>query len=424
MHSNQRAIYNNQNTNKVVVKGRRFGLTSGGALYCIESLLSGRKKKALWVDTVNRNLDLYVERYFEPVLNQIPAHLWTWRQVKKEMEIQAPDGRAYIDFRSADAPESAEGYGYDLIFLNEAGIILKDESLWYNTVSPMTLDYPDCEVIIGGTPKGRNLFFKLAKKAQEDPNWEYFHYSTYGNPYLDEEMIDELADNMPEHVRKQEILAEFLESGGSVFRNIKNCIRGSLEEPMPGKSYKAGIDLARKRDYTVITILDNNNHLVAYERFTDIAWGVQKERIKRLLTKYSAAALVDSTGVGDSIFSDLQDAGLSVEPFDFTSKSKVNLIDNLIIATEQGEISFPNIPELISELELFEYDLTSLSIKYSAPAGFHDDFVISLALAYQMASHRPFQYTYHFANKDSRKFKSIFEMEKEYQKRGMYTRER
>src|SRR5690606_2173367 len=126
----------------------------------------------------------------------------------------------------------------------------------------------------------------------------------------------------------------------------------------------------------------------------------------------------------DSIFSDLQDAGLTVEPFNFTSKSKVNLIDNLIIATEQGEISFPNIPELINELELFEYDLTSLSVKYSAPAGFHDDLVIALALAYQMASHRPFQYSYHYASRDSRKYKNIFEMEREYQKTGKWTRER
>jgi len=424
MHSNQRAIFNNRNTWKLIAKGRRFGLTSGGALYCIESTLSGRKKKVLWVDTINRNLDLYVERYFEPVLKQIPAHLWTWRQVKKEMEIQGPDGRAYIDFRSADSPESAEGYGYDLIFLNEAGIILNDESLWYNTVSPMTLDYPDCEVIIGGTPKGRNLFFKLAKKAQEDPKWEYFHYTTYRNPYLDEDMIDELADGMPEHVRKQEIFAEFLESGGSVFRNVKNCIRGSLEEPMPGKSYKAGVDLARKRDYTVVTVLDNNNHLVAYERFTNINWATQKERIKGLLKKYNAPALVDSTGVGDPIVSDLQDAGLSVEPFNFTAKSKVQLIDNLIVGTEQGEVTFPEIPELINELELFEYDLTSLSVKYSAPEGFHDDFVISLALAYQMASHRPFQYFYHYANNDKRRFKSVFEMEEEFKKTGKWTRER
>ena len=330
-------------------------------------------------------------------------------------------GEGYIDFRSADSPESAEGHGYDLIFLNESGIILRDESLWFNTIGPMSLDFPDCEIIVGGTPKGRGLFFKLSKKAQEELDWEYFHFTSYQNPYLDTKVIDDLAANMPEHVRRQEIFAEFVEGSGSVFRNIRNCIRGTLEEPQAGKAYKAGIDLARLRDYTVITVLDGDNHLVAYERFTGIDWGIQKERIKNLLTKYNAPALCDSTGLGDPVISDLKDMGLSVEGYSFSNKSKVQLMDRLIIAVEQGEVTFPDIPELISELELFEYDFTSTSIKYSAPEGFHDDFVISLGLALNMASRRPLIYR-NIPASNGNKRNSIFEMEKQYQRTGEWNR--
>ena len=39
------------------------------------------------------------------------------------------------DFRSVDRPENIEGFGYDKAFLNEAGIILRDEYLWYNAIS-------------------------------------------------------------------------------------------------------------------------------------------------------------------------------------------------------------------------------------------------------------------------------------------------
>jgi len=432
MHSLQSQIFNNKNNTKIVVKGRRFGLTSGGALYFIESMLSGRKKRGLWFDTVHGNIDRYIERYFMPILQQIPSSLWKWRQVKKELEFQTAEGKAYIDFRSADNPEVAEGHGYDLIFLNESGIILRNDSLWYNTILPMTIDYGDCEVIIGGTPKGRNLFFKLAKKAQEDLNWEYFHFTSYQNPYLDKKVIDELAENMPEHVRRQEIFAEFLDGSGTVFRNIRNCIRGTLEEPHPGKSYKGGIDPARLQDYTVITILDNDNHLVAYERFTDIEWSVTNNRIEKLLKKYNAPAYIDSTGIGDVILDDLQKRGLRVEGYKFTSQSKRVLIDTLILAIEKAEVTFPEIKELIDELELFEYDVTSTNIKYSAPAGFHDDFVTSLGLALMLASRKPFKYIEHYAvgspgwrrqhrGQSSDGKKTLFEMEREFKKTGEYS---
>ena len=35
----------------------------------------------------------------------------------------------------------------------------------------------------------------------------------------------------------------------------------------------------------------------------------------------------------------------------------------------------------VAEMEVFEYMLTPTGVKYSAPAGMHDDAVISLALA-------------------------------------------
>ena len=61
-----------------------------------------------------------------------------------------------MDFRSADKPENIEGFGYALIILNEAGIILKNRRLWEETIRPMAMDYK-AKVIIGGTPKGKRV---------------------------------------------------------------------------------------------------------------------------------------------------------------------------------------------------------------------------------------------------------------------------
>ncbi|GAH55329.1 unnamed protein product, partial [marine sediment metagenome] len=165
--------------------------------------------------------------------------------------------------RSSDRPELIEGFAYKFIMLNEAGIILRKEYLWHNTIQPMMLDFnPD--IYIGGTPKGKGLFHQLAAKA-EDPlkrNWAFFRFTSFDNPYLTSKELHELVDDIPQIIQKQEIYAEFLEDVSAVFRNIKTCMTppSKREAPQEGKRYYAGLDLARLVDFTVLTILDGDGN--------------------------------------------------------------------------------------------------------------------------------------------------------------------
>ena len=101
----------------IVTKGRRFGGTQGIAHYYIENALDGVKLQ-LWVDTVHGNIVRYYDRYFRPILEQlvkvgVKVH---WNERDKVLKIN----EAIIDFRSADAPDSIDGFGYSKIFINEA----------------------------------------------------------------------------------------------------------------------------------------------------------------------------------------------------------------------------------------------------------------------------------------------------------------
>ena len=376
---------------KVAVKGRRLGLTRGVSnLYC-ENAFEGLSPQ-LWVDTVNGNIDRYVERYFYPVLKNIPTKYWTWRQQKKELDIF---GRR-VDFRSADQPERIEGFAYRYMFLNEAGIILRNESLFYNSISPMMLDFKP-NVIIGGTPKGKGLFHSLAMKAKSDEpkykDWEYFHFTSFDNPFLTAADIEELSSDWPEVVRRQEIYAEFLDDASSVFRNVGTCAVAAPRKSRPLETYKLGVDLARLVDYTVIVVLDSNGDQVYIDRFTETDWRIQKERIKNVSKAYNNAEVwLDSTGIGDPIYSDLADAGLNVKGYKITNESKKQLIQALMLAFEQEKIKIfsENIdgPQAVhaksqlNELYLFGYEMTSSGlIRYNAPEGHHDDCVTALALA-------------------------------------------
>ena len=94
-------------------------------------------KKILWGDTISTNIDRYVDRYWKPELIKSEIE-YTYSTQKKVMTLQ--NFKGYIDFRSADRPENWEGFGYDIIILNEAGIILKNDYLFTNAVLPMLMD--------------------------------------------------------------------------------------------------------------------------------------------------------------------------------------------------------------------------------------------------------------------------------------------
>src|SRR3990167_9610171 len=214
----QQTIYDCTTRFVIVPKGRRFGLTRGAANNFIKKALKGQFKKGLWVDTVNANIERYVERYFLPAINKLPEGMWHWRKQQKILEIKD----SYIDFRSVDNPENIEGFEYDEWFLNEAGIILRNEYLYNNAIKPM-LWTKNTHGVIGGTPKGKGLFEQLYQRGLDplQENYQSFHFTSFDNPYIPHEIIMQDMKDMPERVVKQEIYAEFLDDTGVVFRGVR-----------------------------------------------------------------------------------------------------------------------------------------------------------------------------------------------------------
>jgi predicted phage terminase large subunit-like protein len=247
---------------KIVTKGRRLGFTHGLANFVIDSMLDG-EKKLLWVDTVHGNIDRYIERYFMPTLRNLPKNYWDWRQQKKELSING----SLCDFRSADRPENMEGFGYNTIILNEAGIILKNRYLWENAIRPMALDY-SADVIIGGTPKGKkhkgaeHLYYELFKKcvpaeqAGPDDKWVSFCFSTYDNPLIPPEEIDEIVADVSASIRNQEIFGQFIDDPNSgIFK--ESWWQYYREQPKVWmrivQSWDTAFKSGRENDYSVCT---------------------------------------------------------------------------------------------------------------------------------------------------------------------------
>jgi hypothetical protein len=300
-------------------------------------------------------------------------------------------------FHSADREDSLRGSGLHGLVIDEAPILKKNR--WEAELKPSLIDFNGWVLFIG-TPKGKTWFTQIFQRGLDPVQTDYrsWHFSSYANSidqggFLPRINIDAIADDMPELLKRQEIFAETLEGEGVVFRNINRQIQRNIKPYSAGERVFVGCDLAKTHDYTVLVALRDTGEIVGFERYNKIDWSFQRKRIINFCQKFgNAYLLIDSTGVGDPVYDELKHEYQRVKGYRFTYRTKKELIENLIIMLDNGDIWFPGNPEtkefrfdlkvLQSELESYTYDsMPSGLIRYNAPEGLRDDCVIGLALA-------------------------------------------
>lgn len=275
------------------------------------------------------------------------------------------------------------GFDADLLILDECAFL--DPTAWYEVGAPMMADRDGTTVFLS-TPKRKNWFYVLYQRAVSDDSgrWAAFHATTLANPHLNKEAVAELAGDMTEDAYRQEILAEFLEGQGQVFRNINECATVGAMEPYSG-TFCMGVDTAQRTDYTVATVLDmDTRQMVAMDRFNRVSWEVYRDRIKALAAAWQVDRIVfETNSIGGPNFEALAMDGLPIMGFETTAQSKPPLIQSLALAFERRELAILDNPVLVGELGAYEYKVNAQGRpSYSAPEGLHDDCVMSLALAW------------------------------------------
>ena len=390
-HDAQLLVHNSSARFRIVTAGRRFGKSLLASRECMARMIV--PNQIIWIVAPTYDLTQKVFREVFWSFHKFLPH-WIKKSSEAEMTIELVNGST-IKCKSADNPISLIGEGVNFLIVDECARI--SETVWTEALRP-TLTDTEGDVLLISTPQGMNWFRQMFIRGQDpnENNYKSWQFPSSANPFLKKEEIEEAKRTIPERVFRQEYLAEFMSDCGSVFRNIDHCIKGDFEEPHPEAYYTMAVDLGKYQDFTVIVVLrqeGEHHHLVYFDRFNKIDWNLQKTKIQNISKRYNnCICVVDSTGVGDSIFDDLSRMKVNVEGFRITSNEiKRKLIENLIIALENEEISFPNIPELVNELKIFgyEYSETSGKVHYNAPSGFHDDCVIALALAVNQTKYIP-----------------------------------
>lgn len=362
--------------------GRRFGKT---LVLLMLMMLLGINKPGMtgwWVDAIH----YLAKRAFRMMLKVVLANRLQSDYSKSELRIELITG-SVIEFHSAERADKLRGEGLDLACLNEASLM--KQSLWDEILYPMLTDKGG-KAVFAYTPKGmghwtyRNHQWGLSDDP-ERADYGAISLPTSANPIIRPEFITAARRDLPDQSFRQEYLAEFLPDSSGVFRNILACVGGVLDRPQiipTAGPYVGGLDLAKHNDFTVLFIIDALGRVCWHDRFHRMDWPAMKERVIKAAGRYKAHLLVESNSIGDVVIDDLRAAGVNVTGFATTGQSKQGLIQGLMVALEQNLISFPSIPELLTELQIFEYErMPGGAVRYQAPEGAHDDEVMALALA-------------------------------------------
>lgn len=395
-HQGQRTVRSQQRRFNFVCAGRRWRKTTLKMVIAVESAMAGAH--VIWG----------APTYDQCRVGFLEAYRAAYRAAKFNrslMVAEFPSGGRII-YRSLDNPDNARGHTADGAVLDECGDILP--VAWYEVIRPMLMDTGGW-LWAGGTPKGRNWFWVEWDKATRREDSMAWRAPTLGcrieggrtlvrephpleNPNIPFTELAQMFETMPERTFRQEILAEFVEDAGGVFRRIREAATATRQErAVPGDranpphEYVFGVDVARDVDFTVISVLDaTTREQVWQDRFNQLDFAIQAGRIRALHERFRPRVIVvERNSMGIPFTEQLMREGLPVLPFTTTAATKAPLIDGLALAFERGDLRILDDPTLVGELLAYEATrLPSGTLRYGAPEGQHDDCVMALALGY------------------------------------------
>lgn len=370
----QKIILKDKTRFRVLAIGRRWGKTEILIISMIYRLLRG---EVIWFCSPTHKNNKRVFAKIVGIVRRVPGIYIN----KSDLLIIFPGG-GKLEFISLENPDNVRGEGLHHLYIDEAAFI--KQGVFDTVLRPMLVTSKG-GATFGSSPNGTGNDFHAMYMRGLDPlatEWVTYHEPSSTSPFVSQVELDDIQRNTPERVFKQEYLAEFLDDGGAVFRNLTACI---VEAPKGTGEIVFGVDWGKDNDYTVITAIDRKTgHVVDIDRFNQIGWSLQRGRLVAMYEKWKPSVVwAEENSIGSPNIEALQQEGLPVRAFQTTSKSKAPLIEALALAFERQQIGIPNNPLLLGELQSYTLTRTSSgNYTYSAPSGLHDDMVMSLALSW------------------------------------------
>lgn len=352
----------------------KSGKTVGAFIWLVHQALHGKPGvEHWWVAPYHQQAEIAFRRVARGLAGQhgVLPRVGTKR-------IILPNG-SRISFKSGEDSNTLYGEDVYSAVIDEASRVR--EEAWHAVRSTLTATQGPCRMV-GNVTDRKNWFFRMCRAAESGSSGHRYAKILAADAVaagvLDAGEIDQARADLPEHVFAALYECVAPETGLNPFgtdAEIDACTAPLSDLP----PMVQGWDLARDRNWTVGVGLDALGQVSMFERWHGSSWKQTTERIVQRIGE--STALLDQTGPGSAVTEAVQDrSDGAVQGFTFTAQSKQRIMEQLALAIQRRDIRFPPGP-LTDELKAFTFEATRTGVRYTAPAGLHDDCVDALALA-------------------------------------------
>lgn len=293
-----------------------------------------------------------------------------------------------ILFKSAEQRDALRGFTVSGLLVIDEAAFIQDQI--FEILYP-TCDANNAPILVISTPLFcSGEFYRLYTRGmRKNPHTKSYNWSEYDtSKYLSPEKLQHYKETISPLKFKSEYLGEFISEGSYIFGDLNPCIYYPGETKT--KPVYAGIDWGAGNggDWTVMVMMDEDRTVTGIISFNDLGPVEQIERLSEVIKANGIKNVqVEINSIG-AVYYDLlkRKIGDRIRKFNTTNESKREVIENLISAVQTRGIKIPYDEELILELQHYTAEKTPKgSLTYNGADGVHDDYVIALALAYDMS---------------------------------------
>ncbi|MBM4402226.1 MAG: hypothetical protein FJ044_03215 [Candidatus Cloacimonetes bacterium] len=222
---------------KIVCAGRRAGKSVLSRMIVLQWAL--KKSGLYWIVSPTYRQSKMI--HWREMKKEIPPE-WIIHKNEQELSFTLKNG-SIIELKGAENPDALRGVKLRGLVIDEIASIRNWDWLWPEVLRPTLTDY-EAPAIFISTPKGFNHFYTLYETGQEDGgNYKSWQFTSYENPYIPKEEIDNAKKELTEDTFAQEYLADFRKFTGLVYKEFDREIHVIRPFDIPeGWSIYRGID--------------------------------------------------------------------------------------------------------------------------------------------------------------------------------------
>jgi len=250
---------------RILACGRKFGKTTLAIEELIGAAIFHDNAKVLYVAPTLLDARALL---WDKLLQRLGKVIVSKNDTLLEITIKTATGsKSTINLGSWEKVNNYRGLEYDFIVFDE---VQEYRNFWvgWNDAMRPTLTPRKGSALFMGTPKGFTHFYDLFNLKTTEPDYASYRFSTYDNPHIPPEEIEQAKHELPEDSFAQEYLADFRKSEGLVFKEFSREPHLYTGEIHGFNERVAGIDFGYTNPTAVVEVLvKDGNYYVSHELY-------------------------------------------------------------------------------------------------------------------------------------------------------------